>query len=642
MGLSDNHRSTLERETMHIKAVTLAAVLLAASTTPSIAAPNPTTMTYQGALSDAGEPAQGLYEFQIRVLDSIGTQIGSTQTLIATVTDGVFTISPDFGPAVFNADYRELEISVRSVMDAGPFITLSPNQPITSAPVAQFALEGNEGPVGPTGPQGNAGPQGDQGPQGPQGPDGPQGPQGPQGPIGNTGPAGTTLWSGLSGIPAGFADNIDNNTTYTAGNGLQLIGSTFLIPNNAIGSALIGPDQVNSSDLTRNAASLIEVSGGLVTSTGSRVGINSTAPSDTLEIISPAGLSAMRVRVDGTTRFRIGPLGGVAIGNSNTTVSDGDLYAGNQVGIGTPDPQSALHIAVGEKSTDGLLISRANNNASMMLSSRQLNADSNFTFNNDFDYTFRPEDFFVFADRLINLDASTSFNLDAGTNITLDASIKNQIDGGTEVELNSGATIDINATGIVDMDANFVDIDAATSVAIEGTTFTGNDVTVADDLNVNNDLIVSSVATIGGAKAFTFGLNVYTSAGKPGGGLWSVFSDARLKTNIHTMTGSLDTLAALRPVTFNYTNKEHFSYIEGTLPGFIAQEVQQIIPQWVEQADDGYLYLNPIGYEAMVVDAIQELRTEKDAQIQQLQTQNNKLQARLDRLETMMMSQLQD
>jgi hypothetical protein len=103
------------------------------------------------------------------------------------------------------------------------------------------------------------------------------------------------------------------------------------------------------------------------------------------------------------------------------------------------------------------------------------------------------------------------------------------------------------------------------------------------------------------------------------------------------MAGSLDTLDALRPVTFNYTDKDHFSYVEGTIPGFIAQEVQQVMPQWVGQGEDGYLYLNPVGYEAMVVDAIQELRAEKDKQIQALQSENEMLRARLDRLEAMIM-----
>ena len=36
-------------------------------------------------------------------------------------------------------------------------------------------------------------------------------------------------WSGLGGVPAGFADNVDNNTTYTAGTGLDLDKGEFSI-----------------------------------------------------------------------------------------------------------------------------------------------------------------------------------------------------------------------------------------------------------------------------------------------------------------------------------------------------------------------------------------------------------------------------
>jgi len=61
------------------------------------------------------------------------------------------------------------------------------------------------------------------------------------------------------------------------------------------------------------------------------------------------------------------------------------------------------------------------------------------------------------------------------------------------------------------------------------------------------------------------------------------------------MTGSLDVISALRPVNFEYTVKDHFSYTPGVQRGFIAQEVQKVIPQWVNTADDGYFYLDQVG-----------------------------------------------
>ncbi|MBW6474326.1 MAG: hypothetical protein K0B14_14465, partial [Anaerolineaceae bacterium] len=34
-------------------------------------------------------------------------------------------------------------------------------------------------------------------------------------------------WSGLIGVPAGFADGVDNDTTYSAGTGLTLASGVF-------------------------------------------------------------------------------------------------------------------------------------------------------------------------------------------------------------------------------------------------------------------------------------------------------------------------------------------------------------------------------------------------------------------------------
>jgi hypothetical protein len=40
---------------------------------------------------------------------------------------------------------------------------------------------------------------------------------------------GAVAWNELAGIPTGFADNTDDNTTYSAGDGLELAGTTFRI-----------------------------------------------------------------------------------------------------------------------------------------------------------------------------------------------------------------------------------------------------------------------------------------------------------------------------------------------------------------------------------------------------------------------------
>ena len=167
-------------------------------------------ITYQGELRDANGPVVGSTDLQFRLFDAVtgGAQIGPMlQLLGAPLVDGRFTVELDFGPGAFTAEARWLEIDVFD-SGAGSFVTLSPRQPVTAAPVALFALDGNQGPQGPIGPEGPQGPQGltgpqglqgDPGVQGPEGPIGRTGPQGLPGPIGPEGPQGTQGLTGPQG-----------------------------------------------------------------------------------------------------------------------------------------------------------------------------------------------------------------------------------------------------------------------------------------------------------------------------------------------------------------------------------------------------------------------------------------------------------
>jgi len=72
--------------------------------------------TYQGRLTDGGTAANGNYDLQFALFDSLsgGTQIGSTQVLnTVAVSNGVFTVSLDFGANSFTGANRFLEISAR-------------------------------------------------------------------------------------------------------------------------------------------------------------------------------------------------------------------------------------------------------------------------------------------------------------------------------------------------------------------------------------------------------------------------------------------------------------------------------------------------------------------------------------------------
>jgi hypothetical protein len=135
------------------------------------AAPLGSAFSYQGRLVNGGVPASGSYDFTFRLYDAAagGAQIGGAVTLNGVaVAGGLFMVQLDFGPGAFGGA-RWLEITVGGV-------TLSPRQPLTAAPAALYAA--------------------------------------------------AAPWSGLSGVPADLADG-DDDTTYTAGKGLALNGTSF-------------------------------------------------------------------------------------------------------------------------------------------------------------------------------------------------------------------------------------------------------------------------------------------------------------------------------------------------------------------------------------------------------------------------------
>jgi hypothetical protein len=140
--------------------------------------------------------------------------------------------------------------------------------------------------------------------------------------------------------------------------------------------------------------------------------------------------------------------------------------------------------------------------------------------------------------------------------------------------------------------------------------------------------------TVGiGVFAPAFMLHVNGSAGKPGGGSWSVASDERLKKDIQPLEDALERLLRLRGVTFEYVDAKAIHELPGRQTGMVAQEVERVFPEWVETRADGMKCLSVRGFEAVAVEALRELREEKDREIAAIQARNNALEKRLEQLE---------
>lgn len=82
------------------------------------------------------------------------------------------------------------------------------------------------------------------------------------------------------------------------------------------------------------------------------------------------------------------------------------------------------------------------------------------------------------------------------------------------------------------------------------------------------------------------------------------------------MTGALDTLLKLRGVTFDWKKPaEQGKHAEMRQTGFIAQDVEEVFPNWVDENSDGFksLAIQPAQVTALEVESIRSLETENDA-----------------------------
>lgn len=131
------------------------------------AAPLGTAFTYQGFLKSAGQPATGLYDFQVCLFDQAVNPVPlqcAPDFDDVPVEDGVFSLLLDFGNTAFAGEANFIELRVRDG-SGGAYVILTPRQIVRPAPEALRAAVSSAAP-----------------------------------------------WSGLSGIPPGFADNVDDDT----------------------------------------------------------------------------------------------------------------------------------------------------------------------------------------------------------------------------------------------------------------------------------------------------------------------------------------------------------------------------------------------------------------------------------------------
>jgi hypothetical protein len=220
--------------------------------------------TYQGHLTDGGVPANSVYDFEFMLYDAEvdGTLIDIDHAYDVTVEEGVFTVLIDeFDSGVFDGNARWLAIGVRPGDESGAYTPLVPRQPVSPSPYALYAVE-----------------------------------------------AGNVAWDGITTRPLGLDDG-DDDTTYSAGFGLDLVTGQFSVDtaevqNRVTGSCIAGQSiriiNANGSVTCENDDNMIYSPGyGLDLVTG-QFSVDTAEVQDRVDSGCPAGQSIRQINQNGS------------------------------------------------------------------------------------------------------------------------------------------------------------------------------------------------------------------------------------------------------------------------------------------------------------------------------------------------------
>jgi len=585
----------------------------------AMASAQSTAFTYQGVLNQNGVPANGVNDltFTLYTAPSGGLAAGTTTFNDLLITNGLFTVTLDFGEIPFIGADRWLEIAVRPGASTGAYTNLEPRQPINPTPYAIFARGVNA-----------------------------------------TGLIGQITDSQLS-TTFSFARTFSNPGNQFFGNGANL-------------TSLNAPEltgTVNDGRLSANVA--------LRNTENTFIG-NQAVTSGGFEVQNVTGYGF--VHGDGTRQIgtfidsnesSLGtvtphPLGFFA-NNGSASVF---LNTNDNFGIGTANPATKLHV-VGGGDTEISLQSATSGGRRWTLQS----SDGNPVAGNG---TFQIIDRTAAASRLL---ITTNGNVGIGTatpgrrltvrTATSDYGIEHT-DGVTRMAtyvaggnlggqlgtfsphplgffVNDGPTVmtvytnnnvgigtatpsaKLEVTGNTRINGRFrVNTAGSAGETMTVNLLPGDPIAAAFNNSSGNTLVVIQDPVSQGGITFAV---LGGDAVKPGGGSWGSLSDARLKKNVRNLDGALQRLLALRSVSFEYKDPTARGAKAGTQNGFIAQEVEPLFPDWVSTDAKGMKMLSISGFESLTVAALRELQAEKDVQFKRIEAQNAKLQEQNQSLE---------
>jgi len=340
-----------------------------------------------------------------------------------------------------------------------------------------------------------------------------------------------------------------------------------------------------------------------VDSTNNRVGIGTTSPNARL-VVSDSGDSPVRFISSGqaTNYFELANTGGSAMvfsnnndlvfGTSNSPTERMRINSSGNVGIGNTNP-NGFRLYVDSSSTGKGLFVDAQDGGSTALG-----------FSGDGTSTVAS---FTTHDGKIYIGSENSGGTGSNGELRIEPSTSERM------RILSYGTVAINCTGPA--------ISTSTALAVLGS---GTQESVAIECRK------TSATTSSSQRFIRFFANDGSTSmgGIVGNGSSNVqfasISDERLKENIKPLTGSLEKVLALNPVSFDW--KDSGEHVEA---GFVAQEVEKVLPEYVttdEEEEDKLKGLTggmTSGYVSLLTKAIQELKADNDALRARIETLEN-------------------
>lgn len=480
------------------------------------------------------------------------------------------------------------------------------------------------------------------------------------------GTANTNLWTSgsyNSAIGAGVAIGENNNgadSTVSIGAHIK----TFKIASVSIGAAV---DNQGSHATVIGSRSIASSHSDFATVVGYSSAVNDGSSNGANSYITILG-SRTRVGMTGSNAIIVGNLLGTININPNTIIfgaENGTTYNNTSVvpsiGIGTYSPSAKVHIkSLGNtSSTDAFIIENSSSSSNTLIHVRN---DKRFGFGtNDFTNSH-----FHIGDlsggsgtnqiRIDNLPTKSTFNNTIDDILVIDNSnIVHRFIGSFS---GSGAEISCDSpmSGIYPSTSNTVDKYELPYLSGSGfycSMFEQQD--IAEDCEPS--LVEHRVAGVDWNNPTNPNLAIpgYWSAYNPTTDTYECYpitlavngntlsetdfhySDRDLKTNIKQIEVGSEVIKRLKPVTFNFLkeNKYHLNVGTAASAGFIAQDLEKVLPHLVATTDLGFKAINYEGIIPYMVTAIQENITLVETKTKKIEELEDVLNKQKDEIENL-------